>query len=77
MKDVKNVQELLKSQNGYMRLIIKLQTKLFETQKQIDKHLVQQIQKAEKKDENPDILTNEQVCEMLGISKSTLYRMRK
>lgn len=75
-KEVIGIQELLKRQRNYMRVIIKMQTCLFDVQQQIAEYVARQAKQAKQEDKD-HVLTSSQVCEMLNISKSTLYRLRK
>lgn len=75
-KEVISIQELLKRQRSYMKVIIKMQTCLFEVQQQIAEYMVRRTKQAKQEDKG-NVLTSDKVCEMLNISKSTLYRLRR
>ena len=76
-KEVIEIQELLKRQKSYMRVILKMTEKLFEVQRQITEYAVKEGKKEPKEEKvQSDLLTSKDVCSMLEISASTLYRMR-
>jgi len=75
-KEIIGIQELLKRQRNYMKIIIKMQTCLFEVQQQIAEYM-ERCAKQAKQEDKGNVLTSDKVCEMLNISKSTLYRLRK
>lgn len=77
MKGVNDIQKLLKRQKSYQKNIVVMVGKLFDIQNQIG--VLTQIE-LNKKNEigkgTTDLLTTRDVCNMLGVSQSTLYRMR-
>lgn len=77
MKEVKDIQELLRKQKSYMNAILLMTEKLFGVQAQLAELMAKEIKTEIKVDNTPsDILSAKDVCSMLEISPSTLYRMR-
>lgn len=75
--EVNNIQKLLRRQKAYMKGILVMQEKLFDIQSQIAELMLKEAKKEKKKERKPsDLLSSKDVCSMLEISKSTLYRMR-
>lgn len=75
-KEVIDIQKLLKRQKSYMKAIIRMQVGLFEIQQQVAEYMARQTEQARQEDKGK-VLTSNQVCEMLNVSKSTLYRLRR
>lgn len=77
IKEVNNIQSLLRRQKAYMKGILVMQEKLFDIQSQISELVFEESKKEKGKERKPsDLLFSKDVCSMLEISKSTLYRMR-
>lgn len=77
MEEVIDIQKLLRRQKAYMKGILVMTEKLFEIQTQIAELTIKELKKEKKRERTPsDLLSSKDVCSMLEISKSTLYRMR-
>lgn len=77
MKEVTDIQKLLRRQKAYMKGVLVMTEKLFEIQTQIAELITKELRKEKKKERLPsDLLSSKDVCNMLEISESTLYRMR-
>lgn len=74
---VNSIQKLLRRQKAYMKGILVMQEKLFDIQNQISEELFKELKREKKKEKvSSDLLSAKDVCSMLEISNSTLYRMR-
>lgn len=74
---VNDIQKLLRRQKAYMKGILVMQEKLFDIQNQISEELLKEVKREKKKEKvTSDLLSAKDVCSMLEISASTLYRMR-
>ena len=74
MKEVVEIQKLLRQQQSYIKAIVTLQEKLLKTQALI----MEEIYKNSRRDDIEektvtDLLSSKVVCKILGISSSTLY----
>lgn len=77
MEEVIDIQKLLCRQKAYMKGILVMTEKLFEIQTQIAELTIKELKKEKKRERAPsDLLSSKDVCSMLEISASTLYRMR-
>ena len=77
MKEVNEIQKLIKRQKAYQKGILVMTEKLFDIQTQIATLTLKEIKKEKKIEKNStDLLTSKDVRSMLEISASTLYRMR-
>lgn len=77
MEEVIDIQKLLRRQKAYMKGILVMIEKLFEIQTQITELTIKELKKEKKRERAPsDLLSSKDVCSMLKISVSTLYRMR-
>lgn len=78
MKEVNDIQKLIKRQKAYQKGILVMIEKLFDIQNQIAMFVLKGT-KTEKTviKSSTDLLSSKDVCSMLEISASTLYRMRK
>lgn len=78
MKEVNDIQKLIKRQKAYQKGILVMTEKLFDIQNQIVTLMLKET-KTEKQvtKASTDLLSSKDVCSMLEISASTLYRMRK
>ena len=75
--EVNDIQKLLRRQKAYMKGILVMQEKLFDIQNQIASLTIKELRKdKEKEKSSSDLLSAKDVCNMLKISQSTLYRMR-
>ena len=75
--DVIDIQKLLRRQKVYMNGILVMTKKLFEIQNQIAEITFREIRNVKQAEKTPnDLLSAREVCKMLEISSSTLYRMR-
>ncbi|NCC99455.1 MAG: DNA-binding protein [Bacteroidia bacterium] len=78
MKEVNDIHKLLRRQKAYMKGMLVMQEKLFDIQNQISEELLKEVKREKKKEKvTSDLLSAKDVCSMLEISASTLYRMRK
>lgn len=72
-----DIQKLLRRQKAYMKGILVMTEKLFDIQAQISELTIKELKKEKKRERIPsDLLSTKDVCNMLEISASTLYRMR-
>ena len=78
MKQVNDIQKLMKRQKNLMNGILVLTKKLFDVQTQLSTLTYNEIKKEKEHDggAKEDLLTSQQVCDKYKISASTLYRMR-
>jgi len=77
MKEVIDIQKLLRRQKAYMKGILVMTEKLFEVQSQIAEFTIKEVKNESKKEKiSSNLLSSKDVCSMLEISTSTLYRMR-
>lgn len=77
MEEVIDIQKLLRRQKTYMKGILVITEKLFKIQTQIAELTIKELKKEKKRERAPsDLLSSKDVCSMLEISASTLYRMR-
>lgn len=77
MKEVNDIQKLIKRQKAYQKGILVMAEKLFDIQNQIATLTLKEINKEKRVEKNStDLLSSKDVCSMLEISASTLYRMR-
>ena len=77
MEEVIDIQKLLRRQKTYMKGILVMTEKLFKIQTQIAELTIKELKKEKKRERAPsDLLSSKDVCSMLEISASTLYRMR-
>lgn len=77
INEVNDIQKLLRRQKAYMKGILVMQEKLFDIQNQISEELIKEVKREKKKEKvTSDLLSAKDVCSMLEISASTLYRMR-
>ena len=77
MKEVIDIQKLLRRQKAYMKGILVMTEKLFEVQSQIAEFTIKEVKNESKKEKiSSNLLSSKDVCSMLEISASTLYRMR-
>ncbi|WP_455666907.1 helix-turn-helix transcriptional regulator [Phocaeicola sp.] len=77
MKEVNDIQKLIKRQKAYQKGILVMTEKLFDIQAQIATLTIKEIKKEKKiEKKSTDLLSSKDVCSMLKISASTLYRMR-
>jgi len=70
--------KLAKRQKAYMKSILVMTNKLFEIQQEITALSIEKLRKIQdvKSSIESDLITNKDVCKLLNISPSTLYRMR-
>ncbi|MDR1516676.1 MAG: helix-turn-helix domain-containing protein [Dysgonamonadaceae bacterium] len=74
---VNDIQKLIKRQKAYQKGILVMTEKLFDIQNQIATLTLKELNKDRKKEKpSTDLLSAKDVCSMLEISQSTLYRMR-
>lgn len=77
MEEAIDIQKLFRRQKAYMKGILVMTEKLFDIQAKIAELTVKELRKEKKKEKLPsDLLSSKDVCSMLEISTSTLYRMR-
>lgn len=77
MKEVNDIQKLIKRQKAYQKGILVMTEKLFDIQTQIATLTIKEMKKEKKIEKNStNLLSLKDVCSMLEISASTLYRMR-
>lgn len=76
MKETTSIQILMKRQKAFQNAIMVMQKKKNKIDNLISAMLCQEIRTKQEYSEEDDIMTKQEVCEMLGISSSTLYRMR-
>ena len=77
MKEVNDIQKLIKRQKAYQKGILVMTEKLFDIQNQIAALTLKEMKKEKKVEKNStDLLSSKDVRSMLEISASTLYRMR-
>ena len=76
MKETTSIQILMKRQKAFQNAIMVMQKKKNKIDNLISAMLCQEIRTKQEHSEEDDIMTKQEVCEMLGISSSTLYRMR-
>lgn len=77
MKEVNDIQKLIKRQKAYQKGILVMTEKLFDIQTQIAALTLKEMKKEKKVEKNStDLLSSKDVRSMLEISASTLYRMR-
>jgi predicted DNA-binding transcriptional regulator AlpA len=77
MKEVNEIQKLIKRQKAYQKGILVMTEKLFDIQTQIATLTLKEMKKEKKIEKNStDLLSSKDVRSMLEISASTLYRMR-
>lgn len=77
MKEVNDIQKLIKRQKAYQKGILVMTEKLFDIQVQIATLIIKEMKKEKEIEEaSADLLSSKKVCSMLEISASTLYRMR-
>ncbi len=78
MKEVIEVQQLLRRQKAYMKNILIMTEKLFEIQSQIAELTIKELKReSQKENVSSDLISSKDVCSMFGMSASTLYRRRK
>lgn len=77
MNEVIDIQKLLKRQKAFQKGILVMTEKLYEIQSQLAELMLKEIKKGKKKEKTPsDLMSAKDVCSILEISPSTLYRMR-
>lgn len=77
MKEVNDIQKLIKRQKAYQKGILVMTEKLFDIQTQIATLTLKEMKKDKKiEKKSTDLLSSKDVRSMLEISASTLYRMR-
>lgn len=77
MKEVNDIQKLIKRQKAYQKGILVMTEKLFDIQTQIATLTLKEMKKEKKVEKkSTDLLSSKDVRSMLEISASTLYRMR-
>lgn len=77
MEESIDLQKLLQKQKSYMKIILGMTEKLFKIQIQIAELTIKELKKEKKRERaSSNLLSSKDVCSMLEISKSTLYRMR-
>ncbi len=77
MKEVVDIQKLIKRQKSYQKGILVMIGKLFDIQNQINDFMLKEAKKRKEiTKDSMDLLSAKDVCSMLEISSSTLYRMR-
>jgi len=77
MGNLTEIQKLVKRQKSYMKGLLVMTEKLFDIQNQIAELNLREIKKSQTNSNiETDLLSSGKVCKLLGISSSTLYRMR-
>ena len=78
MSEKKDIVKLLKRKQSTLKAIAKLQANLNAIQSDIDNYFLSSIKEIVSNFDHADsdILSQEDVCKLLGVSKTTLYRMR-
>lgn len=77
MKEVNDIQKLIRRQKAYQKGILVMTEKLFDIQTQIATLTLKEMKKEKKVEKkSTDLLSSKDVRSMLEISASTLYRMR-
>lgn len=71
------IQNLLEKRKRIQKSIKVMQNRLFDVQSKIDSFIIEELSKEKDNMSKPnEYLSEIEVCQMLNISKSTLYRMR-
>ena len=77
MKEVVEIQKLLRQQQSYIKAIVTLQEELLKTQALIMEEIYNNSRRDDIEEKTvTDLLSSKDVCKILGISSSTLYRLR-
>ncbi len=71
------IEKLVKKMDEYQSAISRFQKKISIVQKQLFDVYMDAEKETHKKGDVKRYLSTSEVCELLGVSKSTLYRMRK
>lgn len=77
MSNLIELKKLYKRQSAYMKTIQLMNTRLLEVQSLIAELTIKELKYLDSKSKNEaELLTSKEVCKLLNISASTLYRMR-
>jgi excisionase family DNA binding protein len=77
MEKINEIQKLMKKEKSLKKAILTLTERLYSVQNILSDLTLKEIKKNQPKDTSKDeLMTNSEVCKLLNISSSTLYRMR-